>query len=37
MSHLVAATNKALSTVLVGREWPILLSVRVDIDVTGFH
>ncbi len=38
MSHLVAVTNKALSTVF-GRmsEWPILLSVRVDIDVTGFH
>ncbi len=38
MSHLVAVTNKALSTVF-GRwsKWPILLSVRLDIDVTGFH
>jgi hypothetical protein len=38
MSHLVAVTNKVLSTVF-GRlsKWPILLSVRLDIDVTGFH
>jgi hypothetical protein len=38
MSHLVAATNKALGTVF-GRKsnWPILLTVRLDIDVTGFH
>jgi hypothetical protein len=38
MSHLVAATNKALSTVLVGRaNGPCYFLIRVDIDVTGFH
>ena len=38
VSHLVAVTNKALSIVF-GRqsEWSILLSVRLDIDGTGFH
>jgi hypothetical protein len=38
VSHLVAVTNKALSTVF-GRksEWSILLSVRLDIDDTGFY
>ncbi len=38
LSHLVAVTNKALSTVY-GRlsKWSILLSVRLDIDGTGFY
>ncbi len=37
VSHLVVVTNKALSTVF-GRqsEWSILLSVKIDIDGTGF-
>jgi hypothetical protein len=38
MSHFVAVTNKALSTVLVGRaNGPFYCLIRVDIDVTGFH
>ncbi len=37
VSHLVAVTNKALSTVLVGRANGPYIFVRLDIDVTGFH
>ncbi len=38
VSHLVAVTNKALSTDF-GREskWSILLSIRLDIDGTGIY
>ncbi len=32
-----AVTNKALSTVLVGKANGPQLSVRLDIDVTGFY
>jgi hypothetical protein len=34
---LVAVTDKALSTVLVGRANGPILSVRLDIDGTGFY
>jgi hypothetical protein len=36
-SHLVAVTNKALSTVVVMKsKWSILLSVRLDIDALAY-
>jgi hypothetical protein len=36
--HLLAVTNKALSTVLLGRaNGPYYCLFRLDNDVTGFH